>query len=65
MFLGQLYEKWLSVKERNIKLLLETFTYIANVTERVTCVITIKTVIRIMHYRNDHLHNLQQRLPAA
>ena len=58
MFLGQFYEKWLSVKEWNIKLLLETFTYIANVTERVTCVITIKTVIRIMHH-------LQQRLPVA
>ena len=29
MFSGQFYEKWVLVRERNIKLLLETVTYIA------------------------------------
>ena len=31
MFSGQFYEKWLSVREKNIKLLLETGTYIATI----------------------------------
>ena len=35
MFSGQFYEKWVSVRERNIKLPLETVTYIAT-TETVT-----------------------------
>ena len=39
MFSGQFTEKWVSVRERNIKLLLETATYIAT-TETVTCIIT-------------------------
>ena len=58
MFFGQFYEKWVSVRERNVKLLLETVTYIA-ITETVTCIITIETVICIMHCRKYHLHNLQ------
>ena len=54
MFSGQFYEKWVSVGERNIKLLLETITYIATA-ETVTCIITIKS----------HVHNaLQKTLPA-
>ena len=47
MFFGQFYEKRLSVREGNIKILFETVTYIA-VKERVTCVMTIKTVMCIM-----------------
>ena len=54
MFSGQFYEKWVSVGERNIKLLLETTTCIATA-ETVTCIITIES----------HVHNaLQKTLPA-
>ena len=49
-------KKWVSVRERNIKLLLETVTYIAT-TETVTCIITIEIVMCIMHCRNYHLHD--------
>ena len=38
------------IRQRNIKLLLETVTYIAT-TETVTCVITIEIVMCIMHCR--------------
>ena len=47
MFSGQFYEKWVSVGKRNVKLLLETITYIAR-TETVTCIITIETVTCII-----------------
>ena len=50
------YEKWVSIRERNIKLLLETIIYIA-ITETVTCIITIETVMCKMHCRIYHLHN--------
>ena len=50
MFSCQFYEKWVSVRERNIKLLLETVTYIAT-TGTVTCIITIELVTCIMHRR--------------
>ena len=53
---GQFYEKRLSVRERNMKLLPETVTYLA-IKERVTCIITIETLMCIMHYRKYHLHN--------
>ena len=56
MFSGQFYEKWMSVRERNIKLLLETVTYIAT-TETVTCITTIEIVMCIMHCRKYYLHN--------
>ena len=56
MFSGQFYEKWVSVRERNIKLLLETVTYIAT-TETVTCIITIEIVMCIMHCRKYYLHD--------
>ena len=59
MFFGQFYEKWVSVRERNIKLLLEPVTCIA-ITEIVTCIITIETVMCIIHCRKYHFHNLQQ-----
>ena len=49
MFSGQFYENRLSARE-------ETVTYIA-VKERVTCIITIETVMYIMHCRKSHLHN--------
>ena len=55
MFTGQFYEKRLSVRERNMKLLLETVTYIA-IKERVTCIISIDMVMCIMHL---------QKLPSA
>ena len=51
MFSDQFYEEKLSVKERNMKLLSETVTYIA-IKERITCIIAMDTVICIMHYRN-------------
>ena len=51
MFSGQFYETWVSVRERNTKLLLETVTYIA-ATETVTLIITIEIVMYIMHCRN-------------
>ena len=63
MFSGQFYEKWVSVRERNIKLLLETVTYIAT-TETVTCIITIEIVMWIMHCRKCYLHDCK-RLPLA
>ena len=44
MFSDQFYEKRLSVRERNMKLLLETVTYIA-IKETVTCIITMETVM--------------------
>ena len=46
MFTGQFYGKWMSFRERNIKLLLEAVTYMATM-ETVTCIITIES----------HLHN--------
>ena len=54
MFSGQFYEKWVSVKERNIKLLLET----------VTC--TAITDSHLHNYnRNSHVHNALQKIPPA
>ena len=44
MLSDQFYEKRLSVRERNMKLLLETVTLIA-IKERVTCIITMETVM--------------------
>ena len=41
MFSCRFYEKWMSVRERNIKLLLESVTYIAK-TETVTCIVQQK-----------------------
>ena len=38
MFSSQFYEKWVSVRERNIKLLLESVTYI-DITETKTCIL--------------------------
>ena len=55
-FSGQFYEKWVSVRERNIKLLLDHVTYIAT-TETVTCIITIELVMCIMHCRKYHLYD--------
>ena len=49
MLSGQFYEKWVSVRERNINLLLETVTYIA--TEIVTCITTIEIVMFITDCR--------------
>ena len=51
-------------RERNIKLLLETATHIA-VTEMVTCIITIETVMHIMHCRKYHLHNCSRDSPIC
>ena len=56
MFFGQFYEKWVSVRERNIKLLLETATYIATA-ETVTCIITLEIVMCLMHCRTYYLHD--------
>ena len=51
MFSDQCYEKRLSIRERNMNLLLETVTLVA-IKERVTCIITIETVICIIHCKN-------------
>ena len=51
MFSGQFYEMRLSVRERNMKLLFETVTYIV-IKERVTCIVMIETVMCIMHHKN-------------
>ena len=59
MFSGQFYEKWASVRRRNMKLLLETVTYIAT-TETVTCIITIEIVMCIMHCRKYHLDDFNR-----
>ena len=64
MFFGQFYEKWVSVRERNIKLLLGTVTYIVT-TETVTCIIEIEIVMFIKGFpagvknigRGEGLHN--------
>ena len=56
MFFDQFYEKWVSVRERNIKLLLETATYIATA-ETVTCIITLEIVMCLMHCRTYYLHD--------
>ena len=47
MFYDQFYEERLSVRERNMKLLLETVTYVA-IKERVNCIIAIETVACII-----------------
>ena len=47
---GQFYEKWMSVRERNIKLLLEAVPSMAT-KETATCIITIEIVMCIMHCR--------------
>ena len=52
IFSNQFFEKRLSFRERNMKLLLETVTYI-----RVTCIITMKTGTYIMQCRKYYLHN--------
>ena len=54
----------LPVRERNMNLLLETVIYIA-IKERVTCIITIETVICIMHCRKYHLHNCNRDIPIC
>ena len=43
-------KKWMSVRERNIKLLLEDVAYMAT-TETATCIITIEIVMCIVHFR--------------
>ena len=55
-FSGQFYEKWVSVRERNTKLLLDTVMYIAT-TKPATSIITIEIVMCIMHRRKYHLHD--------
>ena len=60
MLSGQFYEKWVSVRERNIKLLLETVTYIAT-TETVTCITTIEIVMCIIHCRKYYLHDCNRQ----
>ena len=51
MLSGQFYAKWVSVRERDIKLLLETVTCIITIaaTRTVTCISTIKAVTCIMN----------------
>ena len=44
------YEKGISVRQKNVKLPLETVTYIAT-TETVTCIIIIEIGMYIIHSR--------------
>ena len=53
------YEKWVSIRERNIKLLFENVIYIP-IIETLACISTIETVMCIMHCRKYHLHNLTE-----
>ena len=55
MFSGRFYEKRLSVRERNMKMLLETVTYLA---------IKEKTLLH-NYNRNSHVHNALQKIPPA
>ena len=54
MFVGQFYEKWMLVIERNIKLLLETVTYIASRNSHLH-----------NYNRNSHVHHALQKIPPA
>ena len=54
MFSGQFYEKRLSVRERNMKLLLETVTHIA-----------IKESYLDNFNRHSHVLNAVQKIPPA
>ena len=54
MFSGQFYEKRLSVRERNTKLLLETVTYIA-----------MKESHLHNYNRQSHVHNALQKISSA
>ena len=54
----------MSVRKRNIKLLLETVTYIA-ATETVTCIITTEIVMCIIHSREYNLHNCNRDPPTC
>ena len=54
MFSGQFYEKMLSVRERNMKLLFETVTYRA-----------IKESHLHNYNRNSPRHNAPQKIPPA
>ena len=54
MFSGQFYEKRLSVKQRNMKFLLETVTYIA-----------IKESYLYNYNGHSHVHNALQKIPPA
>ena len=54
MFSGQFYEKRLSVREGNMKLLLEIVTYRA-----------IKEIRLYSYNRQGHVHNALQRVPPA
>ena len=56
MLSGQFYEKWVSVREKNIKLLLQAVTYIAT-TVTITCITTIEIVMCIVHCRKYYLHD--------
>ena len=53
MFSGQFYEKRLSVRERNMKLLLETVTYM-----------TLKESHLPNYNRQHHVHNALQKIHA-
>ena len=55
MFSGQFYEKRLSVRERNIKFLLETATYMA---------MKKKSYLHIYN-RNSHVRNALQKITAT
>ena len=54
MFSGQFYEKGLSVRERNMKLLLET----------VTCIAIKESQLHIYN-RHSHAYNALQKIPSA
>ena len=57
MFSDQFYENRLSVRERNMKLLLETVTYM---TIKVNCKSHLDN-----YNRHSHVHNALQKIPPA
>ena len=63
MFSGQFYEKWMSVRERDVKLLLEAVTYMAAM-ETATSIIKREIVMCIMHCRKCHLHDYKLHVTA-
>ena len=54
IFFGKFYEKWVSVREGIMKLLLETVTYIST-TETVICIIAVEIVMCIMNCKRYYL----------
>ena len=66
MFSDQFYEKWLSVRRKEYKIVTWNYhlhnciTVTFLLTETVTCIITIETVMSMMYCRKYHPHNCKR-----